>query len=85
MTLNQSFLNFLCQYYNNNGYHTLSVDTKYGAAASYFRTWGTASSFNGVKTGDDANLGLWAALLAVSAVGAGAAVIIVKRRKTNNG
>ncbi len=85
VTLNQSFLNFLCQYYNNNGYHTLSVDTKYGAAASYFRTWGTASSFNGVKTGDDANLGLWAALLAVSAVGAGAAVIIVKRRKTNNG
>ena len=85
VTLNQSFLNFLCQYYNNNGYHTLSVDTKYGAAASYFRTWGTASSFNGVKTGDDANPGLWAALLAVSAVGAGAAVIIVKRRKTNNG
>ena len=85
VTLNQSFLNFLCQYYNNNGYHTISVDTKYGAAASYFRTWGTASSFNGVKTGDDANLGLWAALLAVSAVGAGAAVIIVKRRKTNNG
>ena len=85
VTLNQSFLNFLCQYYNNNGYHTLSVDTKYGAAASYFRTWGTASSFNGVKTGDDANLGLWVALLAVSAVGAGAAVIIVKRRKTNNG
>lgn len=85
VTLNQSFLNFLCQYYNNNGYHTLSVDTKYGAAASYFRTWGTASSFNGVKTGDDANLDLWAALLAVSAVGAGAAVIIVKRRKTNNG
>ena len=85
VTLNQSFLNFLCQYYNNNGYHTLSVDTKYGAAASYFRTWGTASSFNGVKTSDDANLGLWAALLAVSAVGAGAAVIIVKRRKTNNG
>lgn len=85
VTLNQSFLNFLCQYYNNNGYHTLSVDTKYGAAASYFRTWGTASSFNGVKTGDDANLGLWVALFAVSAVGAGAAVIIVKRRKTNNG
>ncbi len=85
VTLNQSFLNFLCQYYNNNGYHTISVDTKYGAAASYFRTWGTASSFNGVKTGDDANLGLWAALLAVSAVGAGAAVIIVKRRKANNG
>lgn len=85
VTLNQSFLNFLCQYYNNNGYHTISIGTKYGAAASYFRTWGTASSFYGVKTGDDANLGLWAALLAVSAVGAGAAVVIYKRRKKNNG
>lgn len=85
VTLNQSFLNFLCQYYNNNGYHTISIGTKYGAAASYFRTWGTASSFYGVKTGDDANLGLWAALLAVSAAGAGAAVVIYKRRKKNNG
>lgn len=85
VTLNQSFLNFLCQYYNNNGYHTISIGTKYGAAASYFRTWGTYSSFYGVKTGDDANLGLWAALLAVSAAGAGAAVVIYKRRKKNNG
>lgn len=85
VTLNQSFLNFLCQYYNNNGYHTIAIDTKYGAATGYFRTWGTASSFNGVKTGDDATPALWAALLAVSAVGAGAAVIICKRRKTDNG
>lgn len=84
VTLSTEFLNFLHQYYNNNGYHTLSIVTSYGNANSYFRTWGTASTFNGVKTGDDANLGLWIALLAVSAVGIGAAVVIYKHRKNKN-
>lgn len=84
VTLSTEFLNFLHQYYNNNGYHTLSIVTSYGNANSYFRTWGTASTFNGVKTGDDANLGLWIALLAVSAVGIGAAVVIYKHRKNKS-
>lgn len=86
LTLSPSLLNMVNQNNPKNSTHTLTIgDTRAAAATGYFRTWGTASSFNGVKTGDDANLGLWAALLAVSAVGAGAAVIIVKRRKTNNG
>ena len=86
VTLTPDCLKYIATYYNGNGTHTISIGNKNAAAATgYFRTWGTASSFNGVKTGDDANPGLWAALLAVSAVGAGAAVIIVKRRKTNNG
>lgn len=86
LTLSPSLLNMVNQNNPKNSTHTLTIgDTRVAAATGYFRTWGTASSFNGVKTGDDANLGLWAALLAVSAVGAGAAVIIVKRRKTNNG
>lgn len=86
LTLSPSLLNMVNQNNPKNSTHTLTIgDTRAAAATGYFRTWGTASSFNGVKTGDDANLGLWAALLAVSAVGAGAAVIIVKRRKANNG
>lgn len=84
VTLSTEFLNFLHQYYNNNGYHTLSIVTDYGNANSYFRTWGTASSFNGVKTGDESNIALWIALLGVSAVGIGAAVVIYKRRKNKD-
>ena len=86
VTLTPDCLKYIMTYYNGNGTHTISIGNKNAAAATgYFRTWGTASSFNGVKTGDDANLGLWAALLAVSAVGAGAAVVICKRRKANRG
>ena len=86
LTLSPSLLNMVNQNNPKNSTHTITVgDSRAAAATGYFRTWGTASSFNGVKTGDDANLGLWAALLAVSAVGAGAAVVICKRRKANRG
>lgn len=84
VTLTPAFISWLRQYYNGNGIHTITVGVDgRNAATGYFKTWGTASSFNGVKTGDDANLGLWAALLGVSAVGAGAAVVIYKRKKAN--
>lgn len=86
LTLSPSLLNMVNQNNPKNSTHTITVgDSRAAAATGYFRTWGTASSFNGVKTGDDANLGLWAALLAVSAVGAGAAVVICRRRKANRG
>lgn len=79
-------IKYIKTYYNGNGTHTISIgNTNAAPATGSFRTWGTYSSFYGVKTGDDANLGLWAALLAVSAAGAGAAVVIYKRRKKNNG
>lgn len=84
VTLTPAFISWLRQYYNGNGIHTITVGVDgRNAATGYFKTWGTASSFNGVKTGDDANLGLWAALLGVSAVGAAAAVVIYKRKKAN--
>lgn len=84
VTLTPAFISWLRQYYNGNGIHTITVGVDgRNAATGYFKTWGTASSFNGVKTGDDANLGLWVALLGVSAVGAAAAVVIYKRKKAN--
>lgn len=84
VTLTPAFISWLRQYYNGNGIHTITVGVDgRNAATGYFKTWGTASSFNGVKTGDDANLGLWAALLGVSAAGAAAAVVIYKRKKAN--
>ena len=86
LTLSPSLLSMVNQYNSNNSTHTLVVgDSKASAPTGYFRTWGTASSFNGVKTGDDANLGLWAALLIVSAIGVGSAVVICKRRKDSKG
>lgn len=84
VTLKPEFISWLRQYYNGNGTHTITVGISgRNAATGYFKTWGTASSFNGVKTGDDANLGLWTTLLTLSAAGTAAAVVIYKRKKTN--
>lgn len=84
VTLKPEFISWLRQYYNGNGTHTIAVGiNNRNAATGYFKTWGTASSFNGVKTGDEANLGLWITLLTVSAAGTAAAVVLYKRKKTN--
>lgn len=84
VTLKPEFISWLRQYYNGNGTHTIAVGiNNRNAATGYFKTWGTASSFNGVKTGDEANLGLWITLLTVSAAGIAAAVVLYKRKKTN--
>lgn len=95
ITLKPEFISWLRQNYNGNGTHTISVGISVGgnglaaysmngrnAATGYFKTWGTASSFNGVKTGDEANLALWATLLTVSAIGAAGAVVLYKRKKS---
>lgn len=85
VTLTPAFISWLRQYYNGNGIHTISIGNKLADnATGYFKTWGTASSFNGVKTGDDSNLALWAVLLGVSAVGAVTAVVIYKRKKSKS-
>lgn len=84
VTLKPEFISWLRQYYNGNGTHTIAVGiNNRNAATGYFKTWGTASSFNGVKTGDEANLGLWITLLTVSAAGTAAAVVLYKRKKSN--
>lgn len=84
VTLKPEFISWLRQYYNGNGTHTIAVGiNNRNAATGYFKTWGTASSFNGVKTGDEANLGLWITLLTVSAAGSAAAVVLYKRKKSN--
>lgn len=61
--------------------HTLVIGDKYGDATAYFRTYSTTTTINGVKTGDDANIALWAALTALSAAAAAGAVITFKRRR----
>lgn len=84
VTLKPEFISWLRQYYNGNGTHTIAVGiNNRNAATGYFKTWGTASSFNGVKTGDEANLGLWITLLTLSAAGTAAAVVLYKRKKSN--
>ena len=76
IVMNPAYLNYI----NKAAYHTIEIGTNYGAASGYFRTWGTSSTINGVKTGDDSNLALWTVLGVLSAAGA-AAIVITKRRK----
>ena len=80
--LRAGFLSYVNQNSSSNAYHSISIGDKYATGATgYFRTWGTASSSKGVKTGDDSNLALWTAMLVSSAVTIGAATVITKRRK----
>lgn len=61
--------------------HTVAIDTANGTATATLRTWSGSTTINGVKTGDDANLALWTILCAMSALGAAAAVVTVRRRR----
>lgn len=61
--------------------HTVTIDTANGTATATLRTWSGSTTINGVKTGDDANIALWTILCAMSALGATAAVVTVRRRR----
>lgn len=84
--LNPAFLNYI----NKAAYHRIDIGTSNldgnpngngQIVSGYFRTWGTTSSINGVKTGDDSNLALWVLLCLGSAGCATAALISYKKRK----
>lgn len=79
VALNPAFLNYI----NRSAYHTITIGDSYGNASGYFRTWGTTSTINGVKTGDDSNLALWLVLCLASA-GCAAAVIVSVKKKNKN-
>lgn len=84
--LNPAFLNYI----NKAAYHRIDIGTSNldgnpngngQIVSGYFRTWGTTSGINGVKTGDDSNLALWVLLCLGSAGCATAALISYKKRK----
>ena len=59
--------------------HTIQIGSTNGIAQGYFKLYGTSYNIYGVKTGDESNPGLWAALCLMAFVGATA--IVIKRRK----
>ncbi len=59
--------------------HTIQIGSTNGIAQGYFKLYGTSYNIYGVKTGDESNPGLWAALCLMAF--AGAAAIVIKRRK----
>ena len=79
VALNPAFLKTL----SPSVVHTIQIDSANGTATGYFRIYGYSSAINGVKTGDENQAALWAALLLVSVIGMGA--VLITRRKEWNG
>ena len=79
VALNPAFLKTL----SPSVVHTIQIDSANGTATGYFRIYGYSSAINGVKTGDENQAALWAALLLVSVIGMGA--VLISRRKEWNG
>ena len=79
VALNPSYLNYL----SPSVVHTIQIDSANGTATGYFRIYGYSSSIYGVKTGDENQAALWAALLFVSLAGLG--TVVITRRKEWNG
>lgn len=75
VALNPAYLNTL----NPSVAHTIQIESTSGTAMGYFRIYGYYSTINGVKTGDENQAALWAALCLMSL--AGAATILISRRK----
>lgn len=75
--INPNYINTL----SKSATHTVAIDTANGTATATLRTWSGSTTINGVKTGDDANLALWTILCAMSAFGAAAVVVTVRRRR----
>ena len=79
--LNPAYLNYI----NKAAYHRIDIGVNNAdgeqIVSGYFRTWGTSSGINGVKTGDDSNLALWMLLCLGSAGCATAALISFKKKK----
>ena len=79
VALNPSFLNYL----SPSVVHTIQIGVPGAAATGYFKAYGYSSSIYGVKTGDESQPALWAALCMMSVLGMGAILII--RRKDLRG
>lgn len=75
VALNPAYLKML----SSSTSHTIQIGSTSGIAQGYFKLYGTSYNIYGVKTGDESNPGLWAALSLMAFLGA--AAIVIKRRK----
>ena len=75
VALNPAYLKML----SSASAHTIQIGSANGIAQGYFKLYGTSYNIYGVKTGDESNPGLWAALCFMAFLGA--AAIVVKRRR----
>ncbi len=75
VALNPAYLKML----SSASAHTIQIGSANGIAQGYFKLYGTSYNIYGVKTGDESNPGLWAALCFMAFLGA--AAIVAKRRR----
>lgn len=76
VAINPTYLNML----SSANYHTIQIVSANGTATGYFRNYAVAQTIYGVRTGDENNIGLWAALCLTGFAGA-AAIVIIKRKE----